>query len=151
ITGLGLGNKWSDCLKAYCEFQDHHGYSVERRLPTKGRPSIIAKWIRIGCTHTPKWCPAGLVPREMKEEFRRWWVSLQPDWRVKDSVVVGGQIDGDWKGLVYPGINGLLSVVACLFFWGMACDTAGDKRAWVSAFLDCTVAFRALSTLDKAT
>ncbi|PPR02991.1 hypothetical protein CVT24_012179 [Panaeolus cyanescens] len=143
-----LGDDWTNCLSAYRAFQQKHGYNLERRLPTKNRPSLVTRWIGMGRTRTPKWRPQDLVPRKFNEEFKGWWADIQPEWRVENGTVKTDRVDGDWGKLFYPGANGMLSVVGCLFYWGLACQSAADKRAWTSAVLDCTVAFQALESLD---
>ncbi|PPQ76570.1 hypothetical protein CVT24_010516 [Panaeolus cyanescens] len=149
VTGSdSLGEQWSECLTAYRSFQEKHGYGVERRLPTNNRPALVAKWVGMGRTRTPKWRPQELVPTKFNEEFKLWWAGLQPEWRVENGVVINGKVDGNWMELFYPGKNGLLSVIACLYYWGLACQSAADKKAWLSAISDCTVAFRALEALN---
>ncbi|PPQ74201.1 hypothetical protein CVT24_012720 [Panaeolus cyanescens] len=145
-----LGNAWPSLLKAYRLFQEKHGYSVERRLPSKGRPSMIAKWIGVGRTRNPKWRPVGLNPQAFSKEFKQWWVTLQPEWRVVAGEVDIEKKDGDWSQLLYPGANGLLSVVACLYFWGLNCTSATEQKTWTAAVLDCTAAFKGLEREHKA-
>ncbi|KAJ7835179.1 hypothetical protein B0H14DRAFT_2590444 [Mycena olivaceomarginata] len=66
------------------------------------------------------------APAQPMEEETAWWNSLQPVWRTKDVdgqwSVVGGYGDGgrEWGPLYQWGINGVLSIVASLYFWGRA-------------------------------
>jgi len=48
------------------------------------------------------------------------------------------KVDGNWDGLRRPGLNGILSVLACLFFWG--CRAQGNMKhcaGRASAVEDC--------------
>ncbi|KAJ7836428.1 hypothetical protein B0H13DRAFT_1913068 [Mycena leptocephala] len=65
---------------------------------------------------------------------------LQPEWQKKDtdeSCVVGGAYSNEWDTLTYWGENGLLSVVASLYFWGCAVQDAGNgEEHWERAVND---------------
>ncbi|KAF8202529.1 hypothetical protein BJ912DRAFT_842680, partial [Pholiota molesta] len=53
--------------------------------------------------------------------------------------------DGDWEPLRQPGVNGLLTVVAGLFFWGLGAHAdPASRAAWVSFINDCSVVFNGL-------
>jgi len=57
------------------------------------------------------------------------------------------QMDGseDWAPFRMPGANGLLSVVAALFFWGLEVHRQGAAvDAWVEALADVSTAFSQL-------
>jgi len=54
-------------------------------------------------------------------------------------------VDGDWEVLRRPGVNGILSVMAGLFFWGVALRGKGSREGWNNAVSDCTVVLVALS------
>ncbi|KAJ3505719.1 hypothetical protein NLJ89_g7270 [Agrocybe chaxingu] len=54
-------------------------------------------------------------------QFVEWWTSLQPDWRLSDEDKLEKECEGDdWECLRLPGLNGIVSVVAALFFWALA-------------------------------
>jgi hypothetical protein len=72
-------------------------------------------------------------------QWQAWWDSLQPAWRTKDVdgqwLVVGGYGDGgrEWGPLYQWGINGVLSIVALLFFWGRAAHGNAEFCGWWEA------------------
>ncbi|KAJ7278124.1 hypothetical protein C8J57DRAFT_1000974, partial [Mycena rebaudengoi] len=77
-------------------------------------------------------------------EWEVWWetLQLQPHWRVKGpdgKWMVGGVYGTDWGVLFQWGINGILSILAALYFWGCAVlDTpnADLMRAWEAEVQD---------------
>ncbi|KAJ6513587.1 hypothetical protein C8R47DRAFT_1206903 [Mycena vitilis] len=80
------------------------------------------------------------------EGWQAWWDSLQPIWRkrAKDgnwSTEGGYGKDGtDWGPLYQWGVNGMLNIVASLYFWGCSLvsgDLRGDLR-WETAVIDVT-------------
>ncbi|PPQ79261.1 hypothetical protein CVT24_007541 [Panaeolus cyanescens] len=145
-----LGDVWTHCLSAYQEFQTKHGFAVERRLGTKNRPLLVSQWIGVGRTRVAKWRPSELNLKGFALEFNTWWSSIQPEWRLRNGDVISERVDGDWSTLLYPGVNGLLSVVGVLFFWGLEAKAVPSAhKEWCSAVVDCTVAFTALANLDK--
>ena len=63
-------------------------------------------------------------------EYESWWEDLQPKWRKCDGK---GWNRPKYRGkdlgvLNTRGQNGWLSVVACLWWWGVAVSSAGDKE-----------------------
>ena len=68
--------------------------------------------------------------------FDAWWRSIQPKWRVLDGQELAK--DGvDFELLRRPGVNGLLSVLAALFFWGVGLGEAwGDCVLWLAGVED---------------
>ncbi|KAF9044029.1 hypothetical protein BJ165DRAFT_1528604 [Panaeolus papilionaceus] len=126
------------------------GPEKDKRLPARFRPTVVKDWVARGRTRNKAWRPKDLVPTEFKTEFWTWWTSLQPEWRVDNGAVITGRVDGDWSPLVVPGVNGVLSVVAALFFWGLeAQDKRAPRDAWLVAVRDCTTAFQKLAAVPS--
>jgi len=70
---------------------------------------------------------------------------IQPPWCVSDGKLLKDVVDGDWDSLRRPGLNGIVSILAALFYWGLAVkDKPGKKRVWTVAVADCLIAFRHL-------
>ena len=71
-----------------------------------------------------------------------WWSAIQPDWRLQDGRLVRERVAGDWESLRLPGINGVVSIVVALFYWGLEVleDGRGQSR-WVSTVEECRDAF----------
>jgi hypothetical protein len=75
--------------------------------------------------------------------WQGWWDSLQPDWRTRDSDGQWSVVDGygkagrEWGPLYHWGQNGVLSIVASLYFWGRAVHEKPELRAsWDAAVGD---------------
>jgi hypothetical protein len=66
-------------------------------------------------------------------DFVAWWGSLLPS-QSATSV-------RDWSPIAKPGVNGLLSMVAALFFWG---DSCGPTSAWMKCMEEVVEALTAL-------
>jgi len=70
-----------------------------------------------------------------------WWIGLQPSWRnIEPSVGTLGDshrvVTGDWSCLDKPGLNGFLSVVTSLHWWGKAVSGTDGVVEWLRAVKD---------------
>ncbi|KAJ7826750.1 hypothetical protein B0H13DRAFT_1918020 [Mycena leptocephala] len=80
------------------------------------------------------------------DEWGKWWGRLQPAWRERDRDgrwrTGGDTLYGpanEWDALDCPGVNGCLSLVASLYFWGACTDQLPlIKERWDSAVQDVT-------------
>jgi hypothetical protein len=84
--------------------------------------------------------PAGLNPEDEREDFYEavvlWWLKVNPPWRKEGIVMVenfeaqGLKQDGEGNLVsLCSGLNGITSVVACLWWWHrIAGITAGTPR-----------------------
>ncbi|KAF9548607.1 hypothetical protein CPC08DRAFT_620538, partial [Agrocybe pediades] len=112
-----LGPQWSSLISSYSKFEAAHGYEGAAKLKSRHRPSMVGDWINRARPST-SWRPNIRDISKLADEFMKWWSSLQPQWRVgEDGVILFKQKVGDWDSLRKPGLNGLLSVVAGLFYW----------------------------------
>ncbi|KAF8892746.1 hypothetical protein CPB85DRAFT_1177072, partial [Mucidula mucida] len=95
------------------------------RLPAQKRLEMLSHWIAGGRT--------GRLERQVLKEkdvlkflaaFQSWWDVLQPSWCSRDAEGKWetGMYGKDWQKLDCGGVNGLLSVVACLSWWASACE-----------------------------
>lgn len=90
-----------------------------------------------------------------------WWCNLQPRWRVKakgkgKKGLLSLDVDGlvmppnAWKDLLHPGANGIIVVVATLYWWGYTVATLKGKkkeeevRNWMEALSDCRAVMECL-------
>ncbi|PPQ84051.1 hypothetical protein CVT24_007929 [Panaeolus cyanescens] len=152
-TGLGtdgsgsLGDDWIALVHAWSSFQQAAGFSEDSKLPTKNRPFPIKEWI--ARARSPTYRPVIKDLREYETTFWLWWSSMQPEWRKVDGKVDPKRVDGDWSCLRLPGVNGLISVVAALLYWGIAAHGSKARTvAWSKAVRDCTMAFSKISALS---
>jgi hypothetical protein len=132
-----LGRRWAELIRLWAEFEEKEGFKERRKLGTKDRPLFVAEWIRYA--RSPTWRPSIPDVPALEISFQAWWKGLQPDWRMSDNgLTVLDKIDGDWDQLRRPGLNGIHSVIACLFYWG--CKAQGSTKhcvGWASAVEDC--------------
>ncbi|KAI0039617.1 hypothetical protein FA95DRAFT_1478423, partial [Auriscalpium vulgare] len=105
------------------------------------RPDAVGNWIR----DARKWHRASVDPMKVssfKTLWWRWWVSLQPAERVIDAeafVLDVPKDDMSWEQVNIAGVNGLLSVVAALTWWGVAVHQVQDGiPRWMDAVVDVT-------------
>ncbi|PPQ81291.1 hypothetical protein CVT26_015193, partial [Gymnopilus dilepis] len=126
--GMAECPKWMDLVKTWTAFEHQEGYEESQRLSSLHRPEIPIL--------------------QFSEAYTKWWTVLQPEWRILDGKVVAERIEGDWETLRRAGLNGLVSVVVALFYWGSAAreDDATDAE-WDLAVNDC---LSALTHLVKA-
>ncbi|KAF8993812.1 hypothetical protein BDZ89DRAFT_900473, partial [Hymenopellis radicata] len=139
-----IGSAWKDLIRAWLLLEDAQGYLHGAPLPTlKKRPGAVADWVARG--RPEQWKPLSpWTAVSGSRQFWGWWAALQPAWRgVSISQTpfrachrtnAQGQA---WGKLRTSGINGHLSVLAVLAWWGDACR--GDESAlgeWHEAVQD---------------
>ncbi|KAJ7205085.1 hypothetical protein C8J57DRAFT_1259102 [Mycena rebaudengoi] len=108
---------------------------VDTNLPHKGRLVQVSRWIasqrgrRVADMAVPD-------PVVYAKEWQTWWDGLQPKWRVRggDSRwTVGGIYGTEWEDLFQWGVNGVLSLLVALYFWGCAIigsTNEGHQLSW---------------------
>jgi len=139
-----LGTHWIQLVKTWEAFEVKSDFTELRKLPTTRRPEAVKAWIQRA--RAPAWRPTITDTAAYEADFKLWWAALQPNWRKSSSGdVVFSRVDGDWEEVRRPGLNGMLSVMAGLFFWGMALGKRDDgQKGWKQAVSDCQVALNAL-------
>ena len=138
-----LGSSWNQLVKAWAAFEAKSDFKELKKLPTTNRPDAVKAWIQQA--RAPAWRPTILDVTAYGLEFNTWWSALQPEWRKSSSgKIVFSEVDGDWDVLRRPGINGILSVLAGLFFWGVALREKDSREGWKDAVFDCIVVLTAL-------
>jgi hypothetical protein len=124
-----LVNAWTR-IEAASRFE-HAPTNLLHRL----RPAQVGRWITGQRGRRPA-DTAISDPIQYAKEWETWWATLQPHWRVQGSDgkwVVGGAYGTDWGVLFQWGVNGVLSILAALYFWGCAVinsPNADLTRAW---------------------
>ncbi|KIY61889.1 hypothetical protein CYLTODRAFT_415127 [Cylindrobasidium torrendii FP15055 ss-10] len=113
------------------------------------RPPMLTAWVKSGrcrrnAENVPKDMPL-LAPKDLASHiatFSGWWGMMQPSWRrCKEGKWARNGYDAslDLGGLNTRGTCGWLSVVACLWWWGICVHEGEDesaKRLWESALAD---------------
>ncbi|KAJ7919706.1 hypothetical protein B0H13DRAFT_1523398, partial [Mycena leptocephala] len=146
VTQQDLGCHYHALLGAWIRVEYASRFeNSPTNLSTKGRPTQVGNWVA-GLRGKRKCDVAVPNPADYAAGWQRWWDSLQPAWRKKgkdgkwttDEYGEGGR---EWGPLYQWGVNGMLNVVASLYFWGSA--VAGgvdseDMRTWEEAVGDVT-------------
>lgn len=86
------------------------------------------------------------VPK-FEKDFRAWWLFLQPKWRVGvKGTITDKCVDGNWDALRKPGLNGVVSLLAALFYWGMVAQkNTKHCEVWVAHVEECIVVLHQLT------
>ncbi|KAJ7631457.1 hypothetical protein DFH06DRAFT_1005162 [Mycena polygramma] len=123
-------------IETACKFSDSGS-----KLSAKKRPGEIATWITAARWMRGQPTPVPTDPERFEREFWEWWGTLQPTWRQKDGAgnwVITEEYGGEWEdALLHWGMNGTLSVIAALCFWGSAAvDSPEHRTRWEEAVND---------------
>ena len=135
-----LGGIWSSLVQAWLAFERKESKQTPSILNSTHRPVIVRDWIQRA--RSASYRPAIESTLEFEKAYMSWWKELQPDWRMSSSRQIAySKVDGDWDGIRTASRNGLLSVVAALFFWGVALKktkkTAYEDKGWKLGTDDC--------------
>jgi hypothetical protein len=140
-----LGEHWAILVELWVEFKKKEGFKEQGFLPAKGRPDCVSEWIQR--SRPPAWMPA-ITPSKMETAFHTWWVSLQPKGRVpgKGAIIATDLESGDgWDHLRKPGLNGLVSALVGLFYWGRTLKRSVKQReAWAACVENWILVLRRL-------
>ncbi|KAK0451249.1 uncharacterized protein EV420DRAFT_1274433 [Desarmillaria tabescens] len=125
---------WTQVVYSWVAFQSANGFDSSDKLPANYRPKCVGQWI--SRARPQKWQPsyANLdLIQKFQSLFWAWWVNLQPEGHVgayehpiedlehEDDgrpIQIHPSTDISWECLkTCSGRNGMVSVVAALFFW----------------------------------
>lgn len=136
FNSSNLGPEWACLLEGWAKFEALEAYQGASKLSAGSRPVAVKDWIQRA--RAPTWRPTIANTLQYASQFDSWWTSLQPEWRVsKDGSVLTDVAEGSWEAVRIGGVNGLLSVVVALFFWGSAAkDEDSRDSGWISAVKD---------------
>lgn len=148
LVGVDIGPQYNHLIKLLVELEMMHNFNGKNglRLAKTSRPAEVGKWINTGRRSRSSVVKIADISK-YATSWWHWWKSLQPKWRKYDNegmpigVVPQGEVE-DWSGLLVPGVNGLVSVVASLYWWGYTVTmvkgkTKGDGKGWDEAVADC--------------
>ena len=147
LQSVALGSEWDMLLTNWVAFEHGSADRSTARLGAQSRPQAVTDWIRRARLNT--YSPQINSVAVFAKEFNTWWASLQPTWRTERGRGVLRRDGEDWECLRCSGINGLLSVLAALFFWGCAVQKskAATKSAWLRAVDDVSYSMTQLLKL----
>ena len=139
-----LGERWAELVRLWVAFEQKERFKQRGKLSPKKRPDVVTEWIQRA--RSPTWQPVITNVSTFEKSFHAWWLSLQPKWRLsKNGEILTRKMDGDLDGLRKPGLNGLLSVLAALFYWGrIAQNNKKQRKGWVAHVEDCILVLRGL-------
>ncbi|KAJ3489956.1 hypothetical protein NLJ89_g11479 [Agrocybe chaxingu] len=140
-----LGPGWRKLLHAWHAFEEAEHFKEKGKLPCHLRPAAIGLWIQRRRSLT--WRPEFKDFCEYESQCMQWWGSLQPQWRVSaKGAVLFSQKDGDIESLRRPGLNGILSILAALLYWGSECrHIKASRKRWLAVVEDCNWVLDCLS------
>ncbi|KAJ7280550.1 hypothetical protein C8J57DRAFT_1009016, partial [Mycena rebaudengoi] len=136
LTKRDLGPHFHAVLNAWTRIEAASRFQhAETNLPHKGRPAQVGRWI--AAQRGARAANTAVTDlAEYAEQWRTWWGSLQPEWRSREADGlwgIGVSYGAEWGELYQWGVNGVLSLLAALYFWGCAVSDAQDvdhMRAW---------------------
>jgi hypothetical protein len=134
-------------LEAACKFE-----SPSHKLSATNRPEEIFKWIN-GARGLKQRAPMVEDPERFARQWWSWWDLLQPEWRVRDAEGkwVLSETYGEWDNkLLHWGLNGVLSVIAGVYFWGCAVVDEPDLLDnWEVAVHDLSWVLKGLASFHE--
>ncbi|KAF9472824.1 hypothetical protein BDN70DRAFT_775212, partial [Pholiota conissans] len=115
LISKDFGLSWVELVRAWAHFERAESFEEVEKLGTTGRPPCISAWIARARARTYQ--PDLGTLSTFEKQFNSWWKSLQPEWRRNgiDGVLV--KQPGNFEEIRRPGKNGIVSVIAALFFW----------------------------------
>lgn len=142
LRGEALGPSWDEVVRLWVAFEIRNRMSDPGRIGATKRPTCVADWIQRA--RAPGYRPKITNLTKFSNDYGSWWTAIQTDWRREEGSVAIRR-SGNMTAINKPGINGLLSVLAALFFWGTALggDREGDD-AWKHAVEDLDWVLREL-------
>ncbi|KAH7904934.1 hypothetical protein BJ138DRAFT_989940, partial [Hygrophoropsis aurantiaca] len=146
ISKLDLGEDYKRALALLVNLEATYEFKNKTRgLSKNGRPPQLDQWIANGRGRGNK-PPLVTNVNSYTKTFWTWWSSLQPNWRQcgANSRPLRTPHYGDiWGELDTPGANGMLSPLACVYWWGCAVlgkvegvVVNGCEDEWKSALFD---------------
>lgn len=139
LQSTPLGPEWDVLLRNWLQFEQNEGFEGSTKLGCRHRPPIISDWIRYA--RKPNFRSEIKNLSNFIREFDAWWRVLQPAWRHDDDTDLLRRDGEDWECLRCSGVNGLLSVLAALFFWGCHVrESVTFKSRWSEALEDVSYA-----------
>jgi hypothetical protein len=150
ISREALRPLYEELLESWVALEHLYSFKIGTKYLAKGtsRPVQVQDWIRDGRGWTQATRPITNIP-QFETDWWAWWTELQPAWRGsrRGAVKTVAPEGADWGKLVVAGQNGLLSVVATLYWWGVAEKKGGvaASASWEEVVTDTTWVLRGLT------
>ncbi|KAL1749672.1 hypothetical protein FB107DRAFT_225114 [Schizophyllum commune] len=141
-----LGGAYLKLLGAWQALEAENNFDMAKgaKLRDPNKPPVLRAWIQAGRAPRTKKIPAIADVDAFAKQVWAWWASLQPEWREVDAERLAqpsSDVPADWgTALGVRGQNGMLSVVACACWWGLASSEAqrADDGLWHRLVQDAT-------------
>ncbi|KAJ7983071.1 hypothetical protein DFH06DRAFT_977918, partial [Mycena polygramma] len=137
LSRVDLGIHFRSLMETVIRIEEVHGFDDMPRngLEKNLRPVEVKLWIgKARGVRSQHAYDAGISNvEEYVERWNAWWDFIQPSWRKRDAA--GWKIHEaydekwDWGTLAMKGPNGVLNLVASLYFWGAAARGDLIRRA----------------------
>ncbi|KAJ3982310.1 hypothetical protein F5890DRAFT_1415958, partial [Lentinula detonsa] len=122
FLNIDLGTSFATLVACWLKFEGLYGWKPTRNvLSSVRRPKEVSKWIRYGRYAKINITIAPSQIEGFAERMWLWWLHLQPKWRELGQdlrPLPVEQFGDDWRLLDVHGINGWLSLLAGLRWWG---------------------------------
>ncbi|KAJ7672124.1 hypothetical protein B0H14DRAFT_2424191 [Mycena olivaceomarginata] len=126
---------WTAVVDAWCALERATGLQVPgKALPARGRPDAMSWWVQRA--RNDRRIPAGLDDEDQRDAFYdkavSWWIAVNPAWRHEGTLPSAGlnkKAEEIWMPLP-AGLNGLTSVVACLWWWYQVAGVVEGTPVW---------------------
>ncbi|KAK7032063.1 SERTA domain-containing protein 3 [Paramarasmius palmivorus] len=111
------GSVWVQSVDAWEGLEGAYNFTTSRQaLPTVKRPEAVNFWTKRARRLADP--PPDSQGPKFGRQVSDWWDSMMPKWRKKaDNGIWIKDGGGDWGPMRCPGLNGFLSVMACLRWW----------------------------------
>ena len=144
LSGQNLGREFTSLINHFTEHEKRTDFAPGARSAGFGsdnRPPEVRYWISRGRAIQPK--VSNVVV--FQDNWWKWWKGLQPTWRAVSEVE--GPLDRshrrvsksgqDWSAVNKHGRNAFFTVMATLFWWGVACSKPPtEDPGWMAAVED---------------
>ncbi|KAJ7184013.1 hypothetical protein B0H12DRAFT_970923, partial [Mycena haematopus] len=133
VSRQALGPQYEEILRAFIKLEKSHGWALQGgHLKTNvPRPKQVSDWVKDGRGRRAKVkAPMPITDiAAFAKKWWAWWSDLQPAWRGawrgRGTAEQAVPENADWGPLAVWGQNGLLSVVAAMYWWGCAEEKIG--------------------------
>nr|GAT44983.1 predicted protein [Mycena chlorophos] len=148
LLGLpGGGDEWEKMVELWYQFEGRFSYQEPDAtrptfiFSTERRPDAVGIWVSVARPLKVIPCIKNLKAEEVRKfgrSVRRWWHDVNPAWRkVNAKGLLSNGEHTDWYSLFWPGPNGFLAVMACLYWWGAQIEgKPKDCEGWVQMVQD---------------
>ncbi|KAG9318793.1 hypothetical protein JVU11DRAFT_894 [Chiua virens] len=119
-------------------FPDPDGRAEEYKLTLKYRPEYFSTWMRNHRPLSHKVLPI-FDSAQFFREFRYWWSSIQPSWRVQidsEPFTRHSPSTADWSRICRAGSNGMILIVVAIIWLSLYISPSHSKHARLMQYVE---------------